>query len=523
MTTSNPAGPLRMSEIIAALSLATDLGYGQPLEHVLRSTMIALRLCTPLGLGEQERANVYYVSLLACVGCFADAHEQARWFGDDISLKADMYDVDFAGIPMMTFMVRRAGADRSPMRRVGRRVAFMTEGRRELGGMYVAHCTIAAQLAAQLGLGTEVQNALKQAYERWDGRGSPEGLKGQQVTVASRLTRFARAVEVFHRRGGIPAAMHVARQRRGGEFDPEIVDVFCSEALALFEEVDAASSWDVVIAAEPGLRSPLSESEIDTVFEALADYIDLKSPHTLGHSRGVADLATVAGRHYGLPEDGVVALRRAALVHDLGRLGVSNAVWDKPGPLTASEWERVRLHPYLTHRMLSSSPSLSSLAAIAAQHHERLDGSGYPGGLMGGAISPAARVLAAADIYHAATEPRPHRAARSRQQAAAELQSEVRAGRIDSAASDAVLASVGQRVGRRGRGPSGLTSREIEVLRLLARGMSNPEIANRLVITRKTASSHVEHIYAKIGVSSRAAAGLFAVQQGLLPEEPVTV
>ncbi|MDE3133417.1 MAG: HD domain-containing protein [Acidobacteriota bacterium] len=491
------------------------------MEHVLRSTLIGLRLSTLLGLDQQERASLYYVSLLACVGCFADAHEQARWFGDDISLKADMYDVDFAGMPMMAFTFGHIGGDESSLSRARKRVAFMGAGRREMAGMYVTHCALAGQLAQHLGLDADVQDALQHAYERWDGRGSPNALAGKRIALSARLTRLARTAEVFHRRGGVEAAIHVVKERRGSEFDPEIVDLFSREAAALLQEVSAIDSWNTVIAEEPGLRSPLSEAELDTVLEALADYVDLKSPHTLGHSRGVADLAAEAGRRHGLPEDGVVTLRRAALIHDLGRLGVSNAIWDKPAPLTASEWERVRLHPYLTHRMLASSRTLSSLAAIAVQHHERLDGSGYPSGLSGGAISPAARLLAAADVYHAATEPRPHRAARSREQAADELRSEVRAGRIDAAAAAAVLAAAGERVGRRPKGPSGLTSREIDVLRLLARGLSNPEIASRLVITRKTASSHVEHIYAKIGVSSRAAASLYAVQQGLLPEEPL--
>jgi HD-GYP domain-containing protein (c-di-GMP phosphodiesterase class II) len=273
------------------------------------------------------------------------------------------------------------------------------------------------------------------------------------------------------------------------------------------------------VGAEPGLRAALTEQELDAALEALADYTDLKSPYTIGHSRGVADLAAEAGRHYGLPAEDAIVLRRAALVHDRGRLGVSNSIWDKPAPWSAVERERVRLHPYLTERMLASSPALKPLAAIAAQHHERLDGSGYPSGLSGSALSPAARILAAADVYHAATEEHPHRPARAPLEAADELRAEVRAGRLDGAAAAAVLAAVGHRVGRRREAPAGLTSREIEVLRLLARGLSNRQIAERLVITRKTASSHIEHIYAKVGVSTRAAAGLFAVQHGLLPEE----
>lgn len=508
-----------LAEIVAVLSLATDLGFGQPMEHVLRACSLALKLSEPLGLDDSERAVVYWVGLLACVGCFADAHEQARWFGDDIMLKADSYGVDFAGMPMRAFMLGHVGPGKPPLARARRRVAFMASGRKEAEGHIATDCLVAGTLAERLGLGVEVRDALQQAHERWDGRGEPNGLMGEQVAVSARLTRLARAVEVFYRRGGVDAAIEVARDRRGSEFEPRLVDVFCERASELLAEVAAAASWDAVVGAEPGLRYALAEPELDAALEALADYTDLKSPYTIGRSCRVADLAAEAGRHYRLPAEDVILLRRAALLHDLGRFGVSNSIWDKPGPLSGAEWERVRLHPYLTERMLASSRALEPLAAIAAQHHERLDGSGYPSGLSGSALSPAARILAAADVYHAATEERPHRSARTPAEAAGELRAEVRAGRLDGAAADAVLAAVGHRVGRKRQAPSGLTSREIEVLRLLARGLSNRQIAERLVITRKTASTHIEHIYAKVGVSSRAAASLFAVQHGLLPEE----
>jgi HD-GYP domain-containing protein (c-di-GMP phosphodiesterase class II) len=215
----------------------------------------------------------------------------------------------------------------------------------------------------------------------------------------------------------------------------------------------------------------------------------------------------------------VRTLRRAGLVHDFGRLGVSNAIWDKRGALGTGEWERVRTHPYLTERMLHQSEALAPLGAIAAQHCERLDGSGYPRGLSGAAISRPARILGAADAYQAMREPRPHRPPRSADEAAAELRAEVKAGRLDAETVEAVLGAAGHRVSRRREGPAGLTPREIEVLRLLARRLSNKEIAERLVISPKTVGNHVEHIYAKIDASTRAAAGLFAMQHGLLHEE----
>jgi DNA-binding CsgD family transcriptional regulator len=200
---------------------------------------------------------------------------------------------------------------------------------------------------------------------------------------------------------------------------------------------------------------------------------------------------------------------------------VSNSIWDRPGPLSAGEWERVRLYPYLTERMLHQSAALAPLGEIAVQHRERLDGSGYPRGLSGSAISRPARVLGAADAYASMREPRPHRAARPASDAAGQLRAEVRAGRLDGPAVDAVLEAAGHQVPRRREALAGLTGREVQVLILLARGLSNKQIAGQLVITPKTAGNHVEHIYAKIGASSRAAAALFAVQHGLLPEQTV--
>jgi HD-GYP domain-containing protein (c-di-GMP phosphodiesterase class II) len=213
----------------------------------------------------------------------------------------------------------------------------------------------------------------------------------------------------------------------------------------------------------------------------------------------------------------VKVLRRAAAVHDLGRLGVSNAIWDKRGPLTPPEMERLRLHPYITERMLSYSPVLAPIGAIAVQHHERLDGSGYPRGLRGEQITPSGRILAAADTYQTMIEMRPHRPARSQKEAAAELRAMVAAGRIDGHAADAVLRAAGHRGStRRQEWPAELTRREVEVLRLLAKGFSNKEIARQLTVSAKTVGSHVEHIYAKTGVSNRAQASLFAMRHGLM-------
>jgi HD-GYP domain-containing protein (c-di-GMP phosphodiesterase class II) len=508
---------VRLAELLGVLSLATDLGMGQSMEHVLRQCLISLRLAQRLGLDGSDRQVVYYAALLAWVGCHVDAYEQAKWFGDDTALKADFRHVDFAtpaAGPL--FMLHHLGAGRPALERARLGVAFVRDGRKAAEAMLENHWLAADSLAARLGLAQRVRDSVEQTFERWDGRGVPKGAKGEEILVTSRLVALADVVEVFHRAGGLHAAIDVASQRRGTQFDPRVVDLFTSDAPFFFDGLDQASSWDAVIGAEPALGMHLSDAEFDAALEAIADFIDVKSPYTIGHSRGVADLAGDAAGLLGFGDQAAKAVRRAGLVHDLGRLGVPNTIWDKNGQLSRAETERVRLHPYLTERVLASSPALSQLAPIAVQHHERLDGSGYPGGLTGGALLPEGRLLAAADFYHARTEPRPHRPASTPDEAAAQLRAEARAGRLDGDAVPAVLAAAGHRVARRADRPAGLTSREVEVLRLLARGLSNKQIAEHLVISRKTASHHVEHIYAKTGTTNRALASLFAANHGLV-------
>ncbi|MGN6792663.1 MAG: HD domain-containing phosphohydrolase, partial [Streptosporangiaceae bacterium] len=509
-----------LAELLAVLSLAADLGMGQPMEHVLRQCLIALRLAERLGLDEPDREVVYYSALVAWVGCHVDAYEQAKWFGDDTALKTDFRRTDFAtAASKPLFMLRHLGAGRPIAERTRIGVAFLGEGRKAAEAMLDNHWTAADELAARLGMAQRVRDSVEQTFERWDGRGVPKGARGEEILLAARLVSLADVIEVFHRAGGLGAAIEVARQRRGTQFDPELVDLFTADASALCEGLDEGGSWDAVIAAEPALGVRLGHAEVESALEAIADFTDVKSPYTIGHSRGVADLAGAAARVFGLNETAVQQVRMAGLVHDLGRLGVPNTIWDKDGTLSHAETERVRLHPYLTERMLACSPGLASLAAIAVQHHERMDGSGYPRGLAGGAVSPEGRLLAAADFYHSRTEPRPHRPAVGPDDAAVQIRCEVKAGRIDAEAAAAVMTAAGHRATRRQARPGGLTSREVEVLRLLARGLSNREIAERLVISRKTASHHVEHIYAKTGTTNRALASLFAASHGLIGDD----
>jgi HD-GYP domain-containing protein (c-di-GMP phosphodiesterase class II) len=507
---------VRLAELVAALSLGIDLGFGQPMEHVLRQCLIALRLAEAIGLDGEQRADVYYTALLVNIGCHTDAHEQAKWFGDDIAVKSIKYDHEPRSIKMAATGIRQLGAGLGPVHRFRLGLEFAISGHRETDGMIAHHAAIARAMGEHLGLAPGVLESLGAAYERWDGKGWPGDLGGEDVPLPSRIAQVAEYVEVANRLGGVDAVRALARERSGAQFDPQLCEVLDTEGAVVLSGLDEVGTWDAVIAAEPMLAVVLSGEKLDSALVALADFIDLKSPYFLGHSRAVAELAREAARRLDAEP---AALYRAGLVHDWGRLGISNAIWDKKGPLGAGEWERVRLQPQITDRMLCQSESLAPLAAIAVQHRERLDGSGYPAGLSGSAISRPARILAAADAYQAMREPRPHRAALSPDGAATELRAEVKAGRFDADAVDAVLGAAGHRVPRRREGPAGLTAREVEVLVLVARGMSNKEIADRLVISAKTVGNHVEHIYGKIDAKNRAAASLFAMRHGLLPEE----
>jgi HD-GYP domain-containing protein (c-di-GMP phosphodiesterase class II) len=391
---------------------------------------------------------------------------------------------------MMATGLSYLGRGHPPLHRFKLGLEFALSGRREVDGMVESHSWIARMLGERLGLSGAVLDALAASYERWDGRGWPGDLKGEDVPPPARIAQFAEYVEVANRVDGTAGATRVARQRRGKQFDPEVVDALLSDAGAILPPIDDTSSWSAVVDAEPGLAVRLDDEQFDRALEAIASFVDLKSPYFLGHARAVADLAAEAAPEY------AELATRAGLVHDWGRLGVSNAILDKRGPLGAGDRERLRLQSYITERMLQQSEALAPLASSALP-------------------LPLQRVLAAANAYQAMREPRPHREALEPDRAAAEL----RAGPFDAQAVEAVLAAAGHRVPRRREGPAGLTPREVEVLRLLARGLSNKEIAQRLSISPKTVGNHAEHIYAKIDAQSRAAAAFFAMQQGLLPEE----
>jgi HD-GYP domain-containing protein (c-di-GMP phosphodiesterase class II) len=517
-TSQNAVPGLRLAELIASLSLAIDLGLGQPMEHFLRTCLLAVRLGTLLDLSEQDLSEVYYLGLIRHLGCTAGAHEVAAVCGDDIALNAWMLVVD-QGHPTEMFgaFFQHLGKGESALRRTRLLVTSLAAMPRMVEDLTFARCEAAQHLAERLGLPLRVRDALGQMYERWDGKGLPNKLTGETLLLPVRVVQLAHDLELFSRLGGTQAAVTMARQRAGGLYDPHLVERFCQHTSHLLEEPQPPSLWEAVLAAEPDPHPCLVEADLDRAMRAIADFVDLKSPYTVGHSSGVAELAAEAAQRCGLPEADVEALQRAGWLHDLGRIGVSNTIWDKPGSLSEAEWERVRLHPYYTERILARLKGIGQVGIIAAQHHERLDGSGYHRGLPATMLPMTARILAAADVYHALTEPRPHRAAQTTESAAAELRRQVRAGLLDDEAARAVLIAAGHRLRSTHRAwVAGLSDREIEVLRLVARGHSNRQMASLLSISAPTIHHHIQHIYAKIGVSTRAAATLYAMQHHLL-------
>jgi HD-GYP domain-containing protein (c-di-GMP phosphodiesterase class II)/DNA-binding CsgD family transcriptional regulator len=514
---------IRLGELMAALSLATDLGMGQPLEWALCACVLAVRLGDTLGLGEEQLREVYYQALLRYIGCNAETHMLAAIVGDEIALRTDFATVDNGNpvqvLSLITRYISQANAGASSLQLAQAMMRGVLATGRNIKDFFTGHCEVAQRLAERLGFGEAIVLALGQLYARWDGKGIP-ALKGEAVALPVRIVTLAQDAVTFHRLGGVEAAITVARQRAGGAYDPHIVERFCQAAVQLLADLEDEPSWEAVLAIEPGPRLFLTEAQFDSACHAIADFADIKSPYTLGHSSGVAELAAQAAQRCGLPQADVLAIRRAGMLHDIGRVGISAGIWGKAGPLSEREWEKVRLHPYYTERVLARPNALGRLGALASQHHERLDGTGYHRGAPAAMLSPSARILAAADVYQALTEPRPHRPARAASQAAEELQREVRAGRLDGDAVSGVLAAAGHRAPFiRRELVAGLSPRELEVLRLLARGNSMKQIAARLIISEKTVDNHIQHIYNKIGVSTRAGATLFAMEQDLLLAE----
>lgn len=480
------AGPGRgsLAQVLAALSVATDVGNGLPAGRTLRVCLLAVRIARELGVDSPaDLADVYFLALLRSIACTSFAPEQAELAGgDDIAERRRLAEADSTPAPQ---------------------------------AMYLAHWDVGRRFAERLDLGPAVLEGIGQVWERFDGHGQPHGIGGDALPPASRIVHAAGVAEAPLRELGPAEAVSFLRRRSGGQLDPAVVAAFETVATRSAPIAQLGAAWDEVLAAEPDGPRQLTEPKLDAVAEVFADFADLKSRFTPGHSRRTAAVAAAVDPGAG----------RAALFHDLGRVAVPTGVWDKPGPLNALEWDLVRAHPTATGQIIGACEPLAAVASHAAAHHETPDGTGYPRGVPARMLPFAARVVAAASAWSAMTADRAHRPALTASRAADELRADARLGRFDPEAVDAVLAAVGVGGGVASTAgwrtaptvaARGLTDRETEVLRLLTTGWPVKQVARSLGISYATARHHVEHIYEKLGVASRAGAVLAAVEHGVV-------
>jgi HD-GYP domain-containing protein (c-di-GMP phosphodiesterase class II) len=468
------------------------------------------------------RDNVYWVALLRYVGCTGHAHEVATVFGDEIAIRAQTLVHDAANpAEVMRDVVAYATAGRSQEEREQIIQMIQKTAHEWAVHNFASGCEVAEMLVHRLDLGPGVREALRFTFERWNGNGFPTHAKGEAIPLAMRVVHLSHDMEAIGRLFSPAKALEAARERRDQTYDPALADVFVKHGAAWFERLAQIEPWDAVLELEPEPRHMLDGEALDNALTVAADFIDLKSPYMGGHSRRCAQLSVDAARVLGLSEEAITKLRRAALVHDFGTTAVPNSIWDKRGPLTRAEFDRVELHPMLTEQMLRRSAALLELNPVASTHHEKCDGSGYHKRVRADTADAGACVLAATEIYVGMTTERADRAPLSAADAAAELRKLTSQGVLEHRATQAVLAAAGHSEPKastpsRPDNPGGLSRREVDVLQLAAKGLTTQEIADRLFISPKTADHHIQHIYNKIAVSTRAAAALWAMQHAVV-------
>ena len=506
---------VRLVDLLAGLSIASDLGFGLPPETAMRACLAGTRLARACGLPEAEVRDSFFASLLLHVGCPAFSHETVMIFGNELALTRAVARINLADpAEFETTLIPEAtkGLPPAARRRLAERIQ---QADPEFGARYdTASCEVGSSVARRIGLGPSVERALYEVGEWWNGGGAPQGLREDAISIGARIAHLAADAVVLDDLGGPDLAVDGLRKRAGSVLDPSLVETFAANAHDVLDRT--GDPRECLLDEEPRPVHERDRAELAALAAVFGEVADLKFPALHGHSSGVAALAVEAARRLRLDDRTCADLEVAAHLHDLGRLAVTNAIWEKPGPLTSAEWEQVRMHPYHSERILATSSTLEGLAPLVGMHHERLDGSGYHRGSGGRDQPVAVRVLAAADAFQAMTQDRPHRARLTDEEAADALAGDARAGKLDGECVAAVLEAAGQvRPPTRDLRPAGLSDREIDVLRLVAAGFSNPDIARKLVISRRTAEHHVQHIYGKVGVRSRPALALFAMEHGL--------
>jgi HD-GYP domain-containing protein (c-di-GMP phosphodiesterase class II)/DNA-binding CsgD family transcriptional regulator len=511
-----PNERIRLVEVLGALSLATDLGAGVPFEKGLRTCVAASALADVLDLDLDDRRAVYFAAMLRSLGCTANAPEFARMFDDDVAVQRELKTMDVGDHEVFAAQMTHFGDWTGPERASELARRFAVEVPKVGGSLGRAGCEVSTALGTRLELPVAAIGALDQVYERWDGLGFPDGRAGEDLMLAARVVHVAEQAVLAHFAGAREGAVREVERRAGGHLDPGICAGFVANSDRVLGALDAPDMLAEAAAAEPAPAAIVSEANLERVCSAFATFADLKGTRLLGHSARVAGLADGAGSLLGLGDAARRRVRIAGLLHDVGRVGVSSAIWDRPTRLGPVEWERVRLHPYWTQRILGRCSALAEIAPLAAAHHERLDGSGYHRGARGSDLSQSERLLAAADVFAALTEGRPQREAYSNDAAAALLAGHVADGQLDGEAAGVVVEAAGL-PRRRTVWPNELTTREVEVLRLVARGMTNRQVADSLVLSARTVQRHLANVYDKTGRRTRAGAAVFAMEQGLVP------
>jgi HD-GYP domain-containing protein (c-di-GMP phosphodiesterase class II) len=516
-------GTTSLAEVLCALSFATDMSMGQLMEHGLKTGYIGLKIADALHLGEDDRQGVFYGALLKDAGCTSCAGIFASFFaGHDLGARRDCLLMKPDSVrDAVAWFWRHAPEDQSLGGRLGTLFSFMTQCRAVMKESVVAHCEVGEMFVRRLGLPKSVQDAVRYAWERWDGNGLAFGLKGSDVPAVARIIHVAQVAEVAHYFGGKAAAIAVATERRGNDFDPDIVAAFLqlttrSDFWPILEKEQTQATILELRPSAPFDR--ISEAHCETVCEVLADFADVKSRNTWNHSLGVAQTAVAMARHLGLPQAQATKLKRSAMVQDLGMAAVPVGILDKTTDRTAADWERFRMHPYFTERILTRIEPLVELVPDAISHHEWINGQGYHRGTSGDQIPFGGRILAVADSY--VTESRGAGDKADPEQILRQLKGQV-GTQLDATCYEALVGSLkGSTPTLRARShdprAGGLTEREVEVLRLVGAGLTNRQIAQQLVISDKTVERHLENTFNKLGVSSRTSAVVFAVHQGIV-------
>ncbi len=435
-------GDIALSGVIGALSYALDITEGQPAGHAVRSCMIGMRIAEELRLPARVRSDLFYALLLKDAGCSANAERMAALFGaDDQIAKRTSKLVDWSSPARALVWSLRTVAPGGSLRA---RAAYL-KGIRDEGDVtrkfMEARCDRGAEIARMLYLSEETATAIRSLDEHWDGRGMPDGLAGEEIPLLARILCLAQTVEIFHAAGGLKATRAMARRRCGRWFDPALVDALlavCHDRgfWRTLEHPDV-TGWEP---AEMVLRA--DDERLDRIAEAFARVIDAKSPFTARHSERVAEIAVGIGGVLRFDAETQRDLRRAGLLHDVGKLAISNLILDKPGKLTEEEFAKVKQHPVYSLEILQRAPCFAPIAALAANHHERIDGTGYPRGLAADELDMPMRALAVADVYEALTAERPYRAALPLEQALEILAREV-PDRLDAGAFAALESYVG--------------------------------------------------------------------------------